>query len=101
MTTNALHAEPVAERPRLLLVAHGTRSSTGRRELGRVLVETRKKLDGVDCRLAWVDVQAPGPDRILADGAPTVVVPAFLARGFHVTEDVDGACGRAPGPVAL
>lgn len=101
MTTNALHAEPVAERPRLLLVAHGTRSSTGRRELGRVLVETRKKLDGVDCRLAWVDVQAPGPDRILADGAPTVVVPAFLARGFHVTEDVDSACGRAPGPVAL
>ncbi|AWH94273.1 sirohydrochlorin chelatase [Dietzia psychralcaliphila] len=101
MTTNAPPAEPGPEKPRLLLVAHGTRSSTGRRELGRVLVETRKKLDGVDCRLAWVDVQAPGPDRILADAAPTVVVPAFLARGFHVTEDVEGACRRAPGPVAL
>ena len=61
----------------------------------------RKRLDGVVCRLAWVDVQAPGPDRILADGAPTVVVPAFLARGHHVTHDVAGACRGAPGPVAL
>lgn len=101
MTTSTAAAGPGPERPRLLLVAHGTRSSTGRRELGRVLLETRKRLDEVVCRLAWVDVQAPGPDRILADGVPTVVVPAFLARGFHVTEDVGGACRRAPGPVVL
>ena len=87
--------------PRLLLVAHGTRSAAGRRELGRVLLEARKRLGGVECRLAWVDVQAPGPDRILADAAPTVVVPAFLARGFHVTHDVAGACERAPGPTAM
>lgn len=100
-TTSTAAGGPGPDRPRLLLVAHGTRSSTGRRELGRILVETRKKLDGVVCRLAWVDVQSPGPDRILADGAPTVVVPAFLARGYHVTEDVGGACRRAPGPVAL
>uniref|UniRef100_UPI0018910823 sirohydrochlorin chelatase n=1 Tax=Dietzia sp. SYD-A1 TaxID=2780141 RepID=UPI0018910823 len=101
MTTNVHTVHPVAGRPRLLLVAHGTRSSAGRRELGRVLVETRRRLGDVDCRLAWVDVQAPGPDRILADAVPTVVVPAFLARGYHVTEDVEGACARAPGPVAL
>lgn len=100
-TTSTATARPGPERPRLLLVAHGTRSSAGRRELGRVLLETRKKLDGVVCRLAWVDVQAPGPERILADGVPTVVVPAFLARGYHVTHDVGGACDRAPGPVAL
>lgn len=87
--------------PRLLLVAHGTRSSTGRRELGRLLLETRKRLVDVPCRMAWVDVQAPGPDRVLADGVPTVVVPVFLARGYHVTEDVASACRRAPGPVAL
>lgn len=96
-------------RPRLLLVAHGTRSATGRRVLGRVLLETRKQLrgadtgradaDAVDCRLAWVDVQAPGPSRVLADGVPTVVVPVFLARGFHVTHDVGLACRQAPGPV--
>ncbi|WP_264888499.1 sirohydrochlorin chelatase [Dietzia sp. NCCP-2495] len=98
-------------RPRLLLVAHGTRSALGRRVLGRVLLETRKALrpdgvtgvdtgvDTVDCRLAWVDVQSPGPERILADGVPTVVVPVFLARGFHVTHDVGQACLQAPGPV--
>lgn len=94
-------------RPRLLLVAHGTRSALGRRVLGRVLLETRKALrpggpvdsDAVDCRLAWVDVQAPGPARVLADGVPTVVVPVFLARGFHVTHDVGQACREAPGPV--
>lgn len=96
--------------PRLLLVAHGTRSSTGRRELSRLLLETRKRLAGggdgeagqvVECRMAWVDVQTPGPDKVLEDGVPTVVVPAFLARGYHVTEDVAGACRDAPGPVAL
>ena len=100
--------EPMT-RPRLLLVAHGTRSATGRRVLGRILLETRKRLqaDGngndnagaVDCRLAWVDVQAPGPARVLADAVPTVVVPAFLARGFHVIHDVGRACANAPGPV--
>ena len=103
MTTTTRRA--VAAPPRLLLVAHGTRSSAGRRELCRLLLETRKRLAGevdgaVDCRLAWVDVQSPGPDRVLADGSPTVVVPAFLARGHHVTEDVGGACRRAPGPVS-
>lgn len=94
--------------PRLLLVAHGTRSSAGRRELCRLLLETRKRLrgeggarGGVDCRLAWVDVQSPSPQRVLADGVPTVVVPAFLARGYHVSEDVGGACRDAPGPVTL
>lgn len=86
-------------RPRLLLVAHGTRSATGRRVVGRLLLESRKQLDGVDCRLAWVDVQAPGPSRVLADGVPAVVVPVFLARGFHVTHDVAQACRNAPGPV--
>lgn len=86
-------------RPRLLLVAHGTRSATGRRVLGRILLEARKQLVGVDCRLAWVDVQEPGPGKILADGVPTVVVPAFLARGFHVVHDVGQACREAPGPV--
>lgn len=91
--------EPMTTRPRLLLVAHGTRSAAGRRVLGRVLLETRKQLGAVDCRLAWVDVQEPGPSRVLADGAPTVVIPAFLARGYHVIHDVGQACDRAPGPV--
>lgn len=85
--------------PRLLLVAHGTRSAVGRRVLGRILLEARKQLPGVDCRLAWVDVQSPGPARVLADGVPTVVVPAFLARGYHVVHDVGQACREAPGPV--
>lgn len=91
--------EPMTTRPRLLLVAHGTRSATGRRVLGRVLLETRKQLGAVDCRLAWVDVQEPGPARVLADGVPTVVVPVFLARGYHVIHDVGQACHQAPGPV--
>ncbi|HJC29427.1 MAG TPA: sirohydrochlorin chelatase [Candidatus Dietzia intestinipullorum] len=98
MTTTTSTAGPLP--PRLLLVAHGTRSATGRRELSRVLLETRKRL-AVDCRMAWVDIQTPGPDRVLADAVPTVVVPLFLARGYHVVEDVAGACRRAPGPVSL
>lgn len=97
---------PVSRPPRLLLVAHGTRSASGRRELSKLLLETRKRLTGgdgpdVDCRMAWVDIQTPTPDRVLSDGVPTVVVPVFLARGYHVVEDVVGACRRAPGPVSL
>lgn len=92
--------EPMTTRPRLLLVAHGTRSATGRRVVGRILLETRKQLGTVDCRLAWVDVQSPGPSRVLADGVPTVVIPVFLARGFHVIHDVGQACDQAPGPIA-
>lgn len=102
MTTSATGPRP----PRLLLVAHGTRSATGRREISRLLLETRKRLTGggapdVGCRMAWVDIQTPTPERVLADAVPTVVVPVFLARGYHVVEDVAGACRHAPGPVAL
>ena len=82
MSTNPTGPRP----PRLLLVAHGTRSAAGRREISKLLLETRKHLTGadgqeVDCRMAWVDIQTPTPDRVLSDGMPTVVVPGFLARG--------------------
>lgn len=102
MTTSGTPLSP----PRLLLVAHGTRSAAGRRELSKLLLEARKRLTGgpgpeVDCRMAWVDIQTPTPDRVLSDGVPTVVVPVFLARGYHVVEDVGTACRQAPGPVAL
>lgn len=91
--------EDMTTRPRLLLVAHGTRAATGRRVVGRVLLEVRKRLPEVECRLAWVDVQGPPTDRVLADGVPTVVVPAFLTRGMHVVHDIGRACDTAPGRV--
>ena len=87
--------EPMTS-PRLLLVAHGTRSATGRRVVGRLLLETRKRLragaDGVECRLAWVDVQAPGPARVLEDGAfqfqdgsVTEAQTLMLCTGYNFT----------------
>lgn len=40
-------------------------------------------------RVAFVDVLGPSPSEVLRDlGAPAIVVPAFLASGYHVHTDV-------------
>ncbi|MCP2320554.1 Sirohydrochlorin ferrochelatase [Nocardia amikacinitolerans] len=100
--------------PALVLVAHGTRSTRGvemiaalaeavSRELGaaQALSEPAAAIsgrgDGTDApavRTAFVDVLGPSPSEVLrdltgaAESVPAVVVPAFLASGYHVYQDV-------------
>ncbi|MCP2289985.1 sirohydrochlorin chelatase [Nocardia amikacinitolerans] len=100
--------------PALVLVAHGTRSARGvemiaalaeavSRELGaaQALSEPAAAIsgrgDGTDApavRTAFVDVLGPSPSEVLrdltgaAESVPAVVVPAFLASGYHVYQDV-------------
>lgn len=79
-------------RPVLVAVAHGTRAPAGPRVLEELLDEVRGHLDGVDARLAYVDVIEPTLAATLAEvGGPCVVVPLFLASGYHVRVDVPGA----------
>ncbi len=75
--------------PTLLLVAHGTRYAPGIAELERIASGVRDRLGGPDVRLAYVDVLGPTVSEALRDiAAPAVVVPAFLAAGYHVRHDV-------------
>ncbi|MFZ2176529.1 MAG: sirohydrochlorin chelatase [Rhodococcus sp. (in: high G+C Gram-positive bacteria)] len=71
----------------LVLVAHGTRSTRGV-EMIASLAEAVSAQAG-PTRVAFVDVLGPSPAVVLRDIAgAAVVVPAFLASGYHVHTDV-------------
>ncbi len=72
-----------------LLVAHGTRKPEGVAVIGE-LAQRVGALLNCPIRVAFVDVLGPTPSevlRTLTDG-PTVLVPAFLASGYHVHADI-------------
>ncbi len=85
--------------PALVLLAHGTGDAAGRATIGRLLVALRERLPDVTVRMAYAGVARPRLADVLTDlPGPVVVVPAFLASGFHVRVDVPGqlaATGRA------
>ncbi|HET9141495.1 sirohydrochlorin chelatase [Actinophytocola sp.] len=78
----------------LILVAHGTRDPAGAavsHELARLV---RTRLPAVQVEVAFADVRAPDLATVLRsvpDGA--VVVPAFLAAGYHVRVDLPAQAG--------
>ncbi|OBI07546.1 cobalamin biosynthesis protein CbiX [Mycolicibacter nonchromogenicus] len=74
-----------------ILVAHGTRTPHGVVMIGE-LAERVGALLAQPVRVAFIDVLGPSPAEILAaeaqSGRPAVLIPAFLARGYHVGVDV-------------
>lgn len=72
-----------------LLVAHGTRNPHGVRMIGDLAAAMAGVLDE-SVRVAFVDVLGPAPDEVLRTlhDEPTVLVPALLSSGYHVTSDV-------------
>ncbi|SDT71603.1 sirohydrochlorin chelatase [Jiangella sp. DSM 45060] len=78
----------------LIAVAHGTRAPEGPVVLESLLSGVRTLLPGVDVRVAYVDVIEPTLSSVLAGvpaGERPVVVPMFLASGYHVRVDVPEA----------
>ncbi|QZT63144.1 sirohydrochlorin chelatase [Mycolicibacterium austroafricanum] len=73
----------------LLLVAHGTRKQRGVSLIGDIAAQVSAAL-GRPVRVAFVDVLGPTPAELLGATRhePTVLVPAFLARGYHVSSDI-------------
>jgi sirohydrochlorin ferrochelatase len=74
----------------LVVLAHGTNDPAGRATWGALLTRVRELLPDTGVRLAWAGVARPQLADLLPklpDG-PVVVVPAFLASGFHVRRDV-------------
>ena len=71
----------------LVLVAHGTRNPRGV-EMVAALADAVSAEIGTT-RVAFVDVLGPSPAEVLRDTpGSAVVVPAFLASGYHVHTDV-------------
>jgi sirohydrochlorin ferrochelatase len=68
-----------------LLVAHGTRKPEGVTMVGDLARRVSQLLDR-QVRVAFVDVLGPTPAEVLT--ASTIVVPAFLSRGYHVNSDI-------------
>lgn len=84
----------------LIAVAHGTRAPEGPVVLASLLSGVRSLLPGVDVRVAYVDVITPTLSSVLADvprGERAVVVPMFLASGYHVRVDVPSAVASSGG----
>lgn len=73
----------------LVLAAHGTRDPAGSRVISELAERVRDRLPDVDVRVAFADVCSPSVTDVLrrVDG-PAVVVPAFLASGYHVRADI-------------
>jgi sirohydrochlorin ferrochelatase len=73
----------------LVLVAHGTRKQAGVALIADLAAQVAATLDR-PVRVAFVDVLGPTPAEVLAatPGRPTVLVPAFLACGYHVRADI-------------
>jgi sirohydrochlorin ferrochelatase len=71
----------------LILVAHGTRSTAGVQLVHDLSAAVASRIGPL--RTAFVDVLRPGPAEVLARSTePAVVVPAFLASGYHVQADL-------------
>jgi sirohydrochlorin ferrochelatase len=72
----------------LVLVAHGTRKQSGVAMVGDLAQRVSATL-GKTVHVSFVDVLGPTPSEVLASmTGPTIVVPAFLSRGYHVTTDI-------------
>lgn len=75
--------------PALLLLAHGTEDPAGQATWDRLASAVDRALPGTEVRLAYAGVAVPSlPDVLVELPGPVVVVPAFLAAGFHVRVDV-------------
>jgi sirohydrochlorin ferrochelatase len=72
----------------LVLVAHGTRKQRGVAMVGDLAQRVSATL-GETVHVSFVDVLGPTPSEVLAPMAgSTIMVPAFLSRGYHVTTDI-------------
>lgn len=91
--------------PVLILCAHGTRDPAGQQAILDMAATVRDAL-GVEVREAYVDVQEPTIDEVVAsipvsdDGLAAVVVPYLLAGGYHVHVDIARAVKNRPDVVA-
>jgi sirohydrochlorin ferrochelatase len=82
--------------PALVLAAHGTASAEGRRVVEECASAAASSL-GVPHAVGYVDVCGPMLEEALSGFTAPVVVPFFLASGYHVRHDVPSAVAAVDG----
>ena len=75
----------------LVLLAHGSRRPGPSSVLSRTAERVRTILPEVEVRTGYVELQPPDPATALEGLVDPVVLPFFLARGYHVLKDVPAA----------
>jgi sirohydrochlorin ferrochelatase len=83
----------------LVLVAHGSRDDAAHACVGEIVDAVHVALPDVLVRLGYVDVRAPTVADAVIGLKGAVVVPVFLAAGYHVRTDLPAqlaACGADP-----
>lgn len=83
----------MSNRP-LVLLAHGSRQPGPSSVLSRTAERVSTILPGVEVRTGYVELQPPDPATTLEGLVDPVVLPFFLARGYHVVHDVPAAVER-------
>lgn len=83
----------MSNRP-LVLLAHGSRRPGPSSVLSRTAERVSTILPGVEVRTGYVELQPPDPATALEGLVNPVVLPFFLARGYHVVHDVPAAVER-------
>ena len=78
----------------LVLLAHGSRRPGPSSVLSRAAERVAAILPGVEVRTGYVELQSPDPATALEGLVDPVVLPFFLARGYHVVHDVPAAVER-------
>ena len=78
----------------LVLLAHGSRRPGPSSVLSRTAERVSTILPGVEVRTGYVELQPPDPATALEGLVDPVVLPFFLARGYHVLNDVPAAVER-------
>ncbi|TCK26455.1 sirohydrochlorin chelatase [Pseudonocardia endophytica] len=86
----------------LVLVAHGSRNPAAASVAGGIAAAVALREPDLDVRVCFVDVHGPTVEETVADLPGAVVVPAFLAAGYHVRVDLPArlaACGAGHFPL--
>ena len=78
----------------LVLLAHGSRRPGPSSVLSRTADRIRTILPEVEVRTGYIELQPPDPTTALEGLVDPVVLPFFLARGYHVVHDVPAAVER-------
>ncbi len=80
--------------PPLVIAAHGTADTGGRRVLQSVRHAVAAALPEVAVRLGYLEHAEPALEEAVPPGERAIVVPLFLASGYHVRSDLPERLAR-------
>ncbi|WP_286166727.1 CbiX/SirB N-terminal domain-containing protein [Arthrobacter sp. AQ5-05] len=88
--------------PDLVAVSHGTNSPTGSAAVLSLVEEVARALDGITVHGAFVDVQQPRVEDLIASptinpGNRATLIPLLLSAGTHASKDLGAAAALRAG----